>query len=73
MSKSKSPKIYAECCVEASLRADFCKMFIEMFSNFVGVMENKISKLQFMDFEKLTDHKFEINRRCLVLRKYSNC
>ena len=47
--------------MEASLRADFCKTFIEMSSDFLGVMENKLSKLQFMDFEKLTDHKFEIN------------
>ena len=47
--------------MEASLRADFCKMFIEMFSDFLGIMENKFSKRQFMDVEKLTDHKFEIN------------
>ena len=47
--------------MKASLRADFCKNFIEMSSDFLGIMENKLSKPQFMDFEKLTDHKFEIN------------
>ena len=36
-------------------------MFIEVFSNFLGIMENKLSTLQVMDFEKLTDHEFEIN------------